>query len=328
MTEHGERRSPHETVTEHGALGPRATVVGTALAAVGAVSYGVTVVVGRSLAEAGLGSATALGARFGVAALCLLVALRLRRAPLRPVRGEMSRILLLGGIGYTTESTLFYLSLERGTAAACALLFYAYPAIVSAIELARGRERPTRATLIALGLSVLGTGVVVAAGSRVSISVAGIAFALASAATYAVYLVIGRELGRRSDSMTAACWVAIGASASSLLRGAVTSSLDDPRGHLAQLAVYGIATAIAFWLMFAALARIGTARTAVVSTLEAFSAIVLGALFLDERVTLAQLFGGAAILVAAGIIAATARTKGSRAQPPAAADVKAAPART
>ncbi len=297
---------------------------GTALAAGGAVSYGVTVVVGRSLADAGLGSATALGIRFGVAALCLLVVLRLRRAPLRPLPGELVRILLLGAIGYTTESTLFYLSLQRGTAAACALLFYAYPAVVAAIELVRGRERPTRATLLALGLSVCGTVLVVASAGEVSISVAGTAFALASAFTYAIYLIIGRELGRRSDSMTAACWVAIGASSSCLVRGLVTSSLTDPRSHLGQLALYGIATALAFSLTFAALARIGTARTAVVSTLEAFSAIVLAAVFLGEGVTVAQMAGGGAILVAAGVIAATSRT-GPRGEQPAVTDVGAAP---
>jgi len=179
--------------------------------------------------------------------------------------------------------------------------------------------------LLALGLSVCGTGIVVASGSRVSISAAGIAFALGSAVTYAVYLLIGRELGRRSDSMTAACWVAIGASSSCLLRGVVTSSLTDPRGHLGQLALYGVATALAFWLTFAALARIGTARTAVVSTLEAFSAIVLGAAFLGERITLVQVAGGAAILGAAGIIAATSRS-GPRSEPPAASSVSAAPA--
>ncbi|MCA1691240.1 MAG: DMT family transporter [Acidimicrobiales bacterium] len=289
---------------------------GTALAAGGAVAYGVTVVVGRSLADAGLGPATALGVRFGVAAVCLLALLGLRRAPLRPLPGELRRILLLGAVGYTAESTLFYLSLQRGTAAACALLFYAYPAIVSVIEVARGRERPTRATLAALLLSVSGTAVVVAAGSDVSISGAGIAFALGSAATYAVYLLVGRELGRRSDPMTAACWVAIGASASSLARGALTSSLSDPRDHLGQLALYGVATAVAFWLIFAALARIGTARTAVVSTLEAFSAIVLAAVFLGEKITAAQAAGGAAILVAAGIIAATASSNRPPEDPP------------
>jgi drug/metabolite transporter (DMT)-like permease len=297
---------------------------GTALAAGGAVSYGVTVVVGRSLAGSGLSSATALGARFGVAAVCLFVVLALRRAPLRPVRGELRRILLLGGIGYTAESTLFYLALQRGTAAAAALLFYAYPAVVSAIELARGHERPTRATLVALGLSVCGTAIVVASGTRVSITATGIACALGSAVTYAVYLVIGRELGRRSDAMTAACWVAVGASCSSLTRGLVTSTLSDPRHDLGQLALYGVATAFAFWLTFAALARIGTARTSVVSTLEAFSAMVLAALFLDETITAAQLVGGVAILAAAGIIAATAGA-GRRGPAPAVEDAATTP---
>lgn len=298
-------------MTDHAGSG----AAGTALAAGGAVSYGVTVVIGRSLASSGLSSATALGARFGVAALCLLAVLALRRAPLRPVRGELRRILLLGGIGYTAESTLFYLALQRGTAAAAALLFYAYPAVVAAIELARGHERPTRATLLALGLSVCGTAIVVASGTRVSITAAGIACALGSAVTYAVYLVIGRELGRRSDAMTAACWVAVGASGSSLTRGLVTSTLTDPRHDLGQLALYGVATAFAFSLTFAALARIGTARTSVVSTLEAFSAMVLATLFLGETITAAQLLGGAAILAAAGIIAAT--SGGRRSVPPA-----------
>jgi drug/metabolite transporter (DMT)-like permease len=287
---------------------PSNAAAGTALAAGGAFAYGVTVVLGRSLSTSGLSSATALGVRFGVAALCLFAVLALRRAPLRPAGGELRRILLLGGIGYALQSTMFYLALGEGTAAAVALLFYAYPAIVAAIELARGRERPTRTTLLALGLSVCGTTIVVAAGSRVSITATGIACALGAAATYAVYLLIGRELGRRSDAMTAACWLAVGASCSSLTRGLVTSTLSDPRHDLGQLALYGVATAFAFSLTFAALARIGTARTSVVSTLEAFSAMVLAALFLGERITAAQLVGGAAILAAAGIIAMTSRT--------------------
>lgn len=248
-----------------------------------------------------------------------------RRAPLRPLPGELRRILLLGAIGYTAESTLFYLALQRATAAAAALLFYVYPAVVSAIELARGRERPSRATLASLALSVCGTAVVVGSGSRVSITTVGILCALGSAVTYAVYLVIGRELGRRSDSMTAACWVAVGAAGSSLVRGIVTSSLTDPRHDLGQLAPYGVATAFAFSLTFAALARIGTARTAVVSTLEAFSAMVLAALFLGETITAAQVAGGAAILAAAGIIAVTS---GADRRGVPAADVAATPART
>src|SRR4029077_18621349 len=85
-------------------------------------------------------------------------------------------------------------------------------------------------------------------------------------------------------------------------RGAVQSELRSPNGHLLQLLLYGAATASAFALTFAALERIGASRTAGVMTLEAVTAVLLGGLILGERIHLAQLAGGAAILVAAGTI--------------------------
>lgn len=279
-----------------------AEAAGTILAAAGAVAYGVTVVIGRQMAERGIPSATALGVRFTTAAILLAILLRIRRVALVPERGELVRIVLLGAIGYTTESTFFYLSLQHGTAAACALLFYAYPAVVCAIELARGRERPTRSTLTALALAVAGTTLVAATGADVSIEPVGIVFALASAAVYGVYLLVGREFGRRSDAMRAAAWLAVGAAVSSLVRGAVMGQLANPVDEIGPLVLYGAFTAAAFALTFAALSRIGAARTAVVMTLEAVTAVVLGALFLDEHVGVPQIVGGAATLLAAATI--------------------------
>lgn len=276
--------------------------VGTILAIAGATAYGVTVVIGRRLAADGVAPATALGSRFAIAAIVLAVLLRARRLAVAPERAELVRLVLLGAIGYTTESTFFYLSLQRGTAAASALLVYAYPAVVCAIELARGRERPTRSTLVALALAIVGTTIVAATGSRVSISPTGVIFALSAAVVYAVYLVIGRELGRRTDAMRAATWLAAGAAASSFARGPITGELSNPVDHLPALLCYGAFTAAAFALTFAALRRIGAARTAVVMTLEAVTAVVLGALFLDERIDPSQIAGGAAILVAAAVI--------------------------
>jgi drug/metabolite transporter (DMT)-like permease len=292
-----------------------ARIAGVLLAAIGAVAYGVATVIGRELARAGVDSATALGARFAIAAAVLAALLVVRRAPLRPLRGEWGRIVALGAVGYALESTLFYLSLERGTAAACVLLFYAYPAIVTVIELARGAERLTGATALALSLSIAGTAVVVAAGSDVSISDAGVLLALGSAAAYAVYLVVGRQLGRRTNAMTAGCWVAVGAAAASLARGVAGQTIAVPSGHLLALAAYGVSTAAAFALTFAALARIGASHTAVVMTLEALSAVVLAAAWLGEPITAAQALGGAAIVAAAAVIAWSHRTPARVATP-------------
>jgi drug/metabolite transporter (DMT)-like permease len=285
----------------------RIGLVGVGLAAVGAVAYGIATVIGRALAASGVDCATALGIRFSVAAIILAVLLRLRRVPMRPAGGEWLPIVLLGAIGYTLESTLFYLSLGHGTAAACILLFYAYPAIVTVIEFVLGRVQLTAATTGALALSVGGTAVVVAIGRDVSVSVAGVVLALAAATAYGLYLVIGRDVRRHTDSMTAACWVAAGAAAASLMRGAVGGTLRVPSGHLVQILAYGAVTAAAFALTFAALARIGATHTAVVSTLEAASAVVLAGLVLGEGISPAQALGGVAILAAAAVIALSHR---------------------
>jgi drug/metabolite transporter (DMT)-like permease len=280
----------------------RIGAVGVGLAAAGAAAYGIATVIGRALAGSGVDSATALGIRFSVAAIVLAALMWLRGAPMRPHSGEWLAIVLLGAVGYTLESTLFYLSLGHGTAAACILLFYAYPAIVTVIEVVRGREKITKATTVALLLSVAGTAVVVAIGRDVSISVAGIFLALAAATAYGLYLVIGRDVRRHTDSMTAACWVAVGAAAASLMRGVVGGSLQIPRGHLVQIVGYGAVTAAAFGLTFAALARIGATHTAVVMTLEAAATVLLAAIVLGEGISPAQGLGGLAILTAAAVI--------------------------
>ncbi|MDT5239947.1 MAG: hypothetical protein QOD97_2145 [Mycobacterium sp.] len=292
----------------------RTGVIGVGLAAGGAVAYGVATVIGRALAAAGVDSATALSARFAVAAVLLVIALRLRRVAIRPLPGEWLPIVLLGAIGYTAESTLFYLSLEHGSAGACILLFYTYPAIVVLIELARKRIRLTGPMLQAVVLSTVGTFAVVAVGGDVSISTTGVVLALAAAVAYGLYLIVGKEFSRRSDPMTAACWVASGAAGSSAIRGAVAGNLEFPSGHLLQIAAYGVATAVAFSLTFAALSRIGCSKTAVVMTLEAVSTVVLAALALGEPVSVGQACGGLAI-VGAAVVIAWSRTAESTARP-------------
>jgi drug/metabolite transporter (DMT)-like permease len=277
------------------------------LAVASALSFAVTIVVNRSLAAAGLGVTTTLGIRFSTAAAVLLVVLSLRRAPLLPAAGERLLVVGLGAFGYMAEATLFFLALERGTAGAVSLLFYAYPAMVTLLELALGWERAVPRNLAALVLSAVGVGLVVAGGSDVSISRAGVAFALGSAATFSVYLLASDRLVRRTDSLTTGAWVAAGAGLSFLVRGAVEGQLRNPAGHVPALALNGLATASAFAFLFAALRRLGATRASVVMTGEALFAVVLAAVFLGEGLRPLQAVGGLGILVATALVAVSRR---------------------
>jgi drug/metabolite transporter (DMT)-like permease len=277
-----------------------------ALACAGAAGYGVTVVIGRKLAHDGLEPATALSIRFAVAA-CVLGALLSARRVAPPAPGVTPRLLALGAIGYAGQSTLFYLSLQRTTAATSILLFYAYPALVSLIGWLVLRERrPCGRTWIALGLSAGGSATVATAGGgAVAADPLGIAFALGSALGFALYLLAGQRIGAGTDAMHAAARVAAGAAVASLAQGVATGGLDVPAGHVMLLLAYGAFTAAAFTLMFAALARLGARRTAVVMTLEAVFAVGLAMALLGEPLGVGQAAGGAAVLAATIVIART-----------------------
>lgn len=290
----------------------RQHLIGSACAGVGAFCYGVTIAIGRSLAHGGLSVSSTLGTRFAIAGLCLMAALVVTRRPLLPQRGERLAALALGAIGYAVESTLFYLGLAHGTAAAVALLFYSYPAMVTLAESALRRTRPGLVVCSALALSVTGTVLIAGRGNRVDISAAGAGFTLGAAVAFSAYLIVGERLMRRTDSLTTGAWVALGAGASLLARSALSGGYHVRSGHRAQLIAYGAATAVAFTLMFAALRRLGSAQTAVVMTLEAVFAIMLAALFLGETIGLTQIIGGTAILAAAGLIS----WQGGRDRPP------------
>lgn len=281
------------------------------------MSYGVTIVANRALAQHGFGPQATLSVRFGVSALALFALLAVLRRPLVPEPGERLRPLLLGAIGYALESSLFYAALQRGTAAAVALLFYVYPAIVTVTELSMGKVRATPRLLGALGLSVAGTALIVVTGGEVAISTAGVVYALAAALSFAIYLIVSGRAVVRTDPMVNGAWVAAGASLSLTTQGLVSGGLRAPGSDTWLMLVNGLATAAAFSLLFAALARLGATRTAVVMTLEALSGVVLAALLLGEVIGPVQLAGGAAILAATILIS---RTKAETATPLVAAE--------
>jgi drug/metabolite transporter (DMT)-like permease len=289
-------------------------LTGTVLAAAGAFSYGVTIVFNRSLAKAGLGPPTALGLRFTLAGLLLLALLSATGRPLLPLARERRACLVLG-LAYAVESTFFFMALERGTAAAVTLLFYAYPAIVTVAELAGGRGRPSGRVLAALALSATGSMVVVVAGAEVSITTAGILLALCSAVAFSLYLMASHRLVGRSDAMTTGAWVALACGLTHLARGALTAGFRSPAGQWPALLGNAVATAAAFSLMFAGLRRLGPARTAVVMTLEAVFGVGLAAAFLHEALRPVQVGGGALVLTGAVLVA----TSGLRRAAPAAA---------
>jgi drug/metabolite transporter (DMT)-like permease len=287
------------------------------LAATGsATAFGVTIVVQRRLASRGLSVTAALAVRFGIAGAVLLAYLALRGAPLRPVRGERSRALLLGAIGYAGEAALFYLALQRGSAAAVSLLFYAYPAIVTLLEVVLRLRPPRPMAFVVVALSTLGAVLVVVTGGSVSITPGGVGYALAAATMFACYLLLSQRLVPRSPPPVIGAHVASGASLALLATGLAIGAMRVPAGDVPLLVVNGVATAVAFALLYTALVDLAAGAAAVVMTLEAFVAVALAAVVLGERIHPPQVAGGLAIVAAAVLVARTPGGAAARAAAP------------
>ena len=299
------------------AIRQRGSARDLALALFAVFCFGITIVLLRWLATEGVTSATALSVRFAMAGAMLLVALRVLGRPLLPPPGERVRAILFLGVGlYTFESTTFYLALERGTAAAVALLFYLYPAVVTVVEVALGAMRVRAVTIVSLALALIGGIIVAIGGGRVSITVSGVGFVLLSVAFFSTYVVAGHRVIPKTDALTAAAWTALGAAGGVTALGVGQGALHVPSGRaLVAIAGAALATAIAFTLFFVVLARLGPSRTAIVMALEAVFGAVLSAIFLDERLRPLVVVGGFAILAGAVLSAISQPAEDQEAAP-------------
>ncbi len=279
-----------------------ADALGVAFVALTSLQFGAVVVLGKSTTgRGGLPVASLLAVRFAVAAALLALLLILLGRSAKAAPGEGWRLAFLGAFGYAVEAAFFFAALPHGTAAAVTLLFFTYPVLVSLIGLILGRGLPRPLLMGALVAAVAGAAIVSVAGAGVVIDGAGVALALGSSLTFALYLVGADAVLERTDSLTGALWVSTAAAAGLALYAVSSGSGDWPSGwrQWGPAVAMGAFTAGAFACLFAGLRRLGSLRTSILSASEPLTAAVLAALFLHEAVGAATAVGGALILAGA-----------------------------
>jgi drug/metabolite transporter (DMT)-like permease len=282
--------------------------LGGAFIAIASVLFGGVVILGKTLPEE-LPVPSMLAVRFAVAALLLALVLALRRQPLRPARGEGSRLVLLGAVGYAVESAFFFLALDRGTAAATTLLFFTYPVLVTALSAVLGMGLPGWLVGGSLLVAVTGAALVVASGGGLDITAAGIGFALASALTFSFYLLGADALVSQTSSLGSAMWVSASAAAALAVYAVAGGAERFPEGlEGLRVSAMGVLTAAAFVFLFLGLRRVGAVRTAIIAALEPVATSVMAVTILGEALRPGVAIGGALILAAA-VAASLARRR-------------------
>jgi drug/metabolite transporter (DMT)-like permease len=221
-------------------------------------------------------------------------------------------LVLLGAVGYGGQAFTFFTALTLAPAGLVALLLYLHPALVALLAAAFLHERLTTWKLAALALALAGMTLTVApalGGDAGGASSAGIAFGVAAATIYAVYIVAGTRLARHAAPLAMAAIVIASAAAVFVVAAAWRGPRwpQDADGWAAVAAIALVSTVAAITLFFAGLERIGPVRASTLSTVEPLFTVALAAIVLGETIAPVQLAGGVLILAAVVVLARAAR---------------------
>jgi drug/metabolite transporter (DMT)-like permease len=293
------------------------------MAATAAVLWGLNGAVSKVILEAGMTSLRLAQVR-SAGALVGLVLVVAVTAPgrLRVRRDELAFLAVFGIAGLAFVQWFYFLAIDRLALGIALLIQYLGPLLVALWARYVYHEPVRRRIWLALALALVGLGLIVDVRAGVSLSSAGIAFALAAAVTYAFYVLLAeREVGRR-DALSLLAWGFLFAS----LFWAVLAPwwsfpfelLDDSvslLGHLADhdaavwaLVVWVIVpgTILPFFLLVSALRHLPATRVGIIAMLEPVVATIVGWVWLNESLDALQL-GGAVLVLAAIALAQTAR---------------------
>lgn len=190
------------------------------------------------------------------------------------------------------------------------VVYYSYPVLVALVSAALGRERltPTRVSAIALACAGLALVLGGQVGPDAHATAAGIALAGGAAVCHAVYLIAIRGgfdavPTVQATSLVLLGGVAISGTAAFLVEGtgSVGQWIDAPVAWAAILCAGTLGALPKVWVI-GGVRRIGSTRAAVALLTEPVVAVVVAAIALGQALTLLELVGGAAILLAVVLV--------------------------
>ena len=258
----------------------------------------------------GVDVATAVVFRSAVTALVVSGLLLIGRVPLL-VTARHKRFLIIIGLLIGVQSLCLYSAVARLPVALALLAFNTYPLWTALWDRLLYQRRPERAMLqampvilvgLALALDVLGAASGLGAAGQWTRIGAGVAFALAAAATFGLALVLTQHETNGVDGrLRTACTMVLAGLVALVMVGA-QGGLHLPTatagwwGLGALTFLYGTA----FTIMFTVLPKLGVAGNSAIMNVEPVFALVLAWLILNQTIAPIQVAG--ALLVVGAVM--------------------------
>ena len=264
---------------------------------------------------------TLLGWRFVLAFAILVVLMAARVVRVRVTRATLWPLLVLAAF----QPVVYYIGETYGVAATTAsesgLIIAAIPVFMMLAATIILRRHPARHQVTGIAISLVGVVVtVVAGGLSASFNAFGYVLLLVAVVAYALYAVFADRFAHGTTDMDKTfVMVASGAllfgtvavarhASDRTLETLVRLPLTDPAFTVAVVYLAAGSTIGAFFLQNLAIRSIGSTRYSTFIGLSTATTLVTGGFFLGERLSWAQLAGGAVII--AGVYVANRKGRG------------------
>ena len=282
-------------------------VKGYMLGAIAAATYGMNPLFALPLYKAGMNPDSVLFFRylFAIPILGIMIVARGRSFKLR--RKEVLPLIIMGFLVAISSLTLFqsYNYMDVGIAST---LLFVYPIMVALIMWLVFKEKLTLPTVLCILLALGGIGLLYQGGDGTTLSMVGILLVMASALSYAIYIVgVNQSTLKHVATLRLTFYVLLFGMTLFLIRVDFGKSLHIVQewylwGNLLALAVFP--TAISFLCTTQAIQYIGSTPTAILGALEPLTAVFFGVVVFGESLTTRLSYGMLMIILAVTLIIA------------------------
>ncbi|MSP83943.1 MAG: DMT family transporter [Alphaproteobacteria bacterium] len=262
----------------------------------------------------GVGVPALLAVRFALSVpLTWAIALGLGMAKRPPTGRELLAIAIGGSLGYGAAPIADFIALELIAVSVERVLLFTFPAFVVLFDALWQRRPPTGRQWAALGTTQIGIVFVVGGFNVAEVlrNLEGAAWAVLSAALFAIYLMVNQTYGRTLGALrfTALAMTSGGAAifVYFLAAAPISTLVMTPLAYLYLAVMTVFSTVVPMFMMTEGIKRIGAARAALISTIGPPWTVVLAAIILGETLTLMQGLGGAIVIL--GVLVLESRVR-------------------
>jgi drug/metabolite transporter (DMT)-like permease len=254
--------------------------------------------------DSGVTVTTLLFLRFAFAAVFFFIYLFVKVKRWNISKQNLLFLFLLGGIFYTVQSSSYFMAVKYIPSALAALLLYLNPIFVAILSFFVNREKLSKRIIAAIGISLIGMIFVLGAPAG-EVKITGISLAVTAAVVYSMYIVIGNRVTSQVPAIITSAYIALFAAISFFIWGTITRTLHFHFEAIGWLPVVGTAlfsSVLAMLTFFAGMNMIGPTKASILSMVEPVITFILSTIFLQEKMSNFQIFGGVIVLVGAILV--------------------------